>query len=97
MAKRIVWSEKAQNDRKNILRYWAERNKSKIYSKKLNDIFKSAIKIIKDHPNIGKRTDFPEVRAKIVRDYYIFYQEAKEEIYILRVWDIRQNPDNLKI
>jgi len=56
MVKRIVWSLTAQQDRKNILEYWNDRNKSKTYSKKLNELLKSSIKLISTHPNIGKET-----------------------------------------
>ena len=54
MAKKVIWSIRAQNDRKNILEYWKNRNKSSTYSKKLDQQFKEAINIIKDFPQIGK-------------------------------------------
>ncbi len=54
MAKQIIWSRKAQNDRKEIFRYWNKRNKSKLYSKKLNKLFKEAVKLISEYPEIGK-------------------------------------------
>lgn len=57
MAKQIVWSLKAQKDRKEILYYWRKRNKSNEYSKKLNGLFKEALKLISDYPEIGKITD----------------------------------------
>ncbi|MEO5571722.1 MAG: type II toxin-antitoxin system RelE/ParE family toxin [Bacteroidia bacterium] len=78
------------------MKYWINRNKSKAYSIKLNTLFKLAIKLIAEHPKIGKLTEFPNVRAKIVRDYYIFYQETDQEIHVLTVWDTRQNPEKLK-
>ena len=57
MAEQIVWSLKAQKDRKEILYYWRKRNKSNEYSKKLNGLFKEALKLISDYPEIGKITD----------------------------------------
>lgn len=53
MAKQVVWSLRAQNDRKDILNYWRQRNKSNTYSKKLNALFKEAIQIIQIFPHIG--------------------------------------------
>jgi len=52
MAKQIIWSLRAQNDRKEILGYWIERNKSNTYSKKLNFLFKEAVKLVAKHPKI---------------------------------------------
>lgn len=48
MAKQVVWSIRAQEDRKNILKYWRQRNQSITYSKKLNYLFKEAVSITKN-------------------------------------------------
>ena len=96
MVKQVVWSPRAQNDRKKILEYWLLRNKSNRYSKKLNRLIEDSIKIIKDFPQIGKLTDAPNTRIKIVRDYLIFYEETDTQILILTIWDSRQDPDKLK-
>ena len=96
MVKQVVWSLRAQNDRKEILNYWRLRNKSSTYSKKLNQLFKNSIQIIKDFPQIGKSTDDPNTRIKIVKDYLLFYEETETQILILTIWDSRQDPDKLK-
>lgn len=93
MAKQITWTRRAQNDRKEILQYWRERNQSTAYSKKLNELIKKAIKLIASHPHIGRRTDIENVRVKLVRDYIIFYEESEEQIFILSIWDNRRNPE----
>lgn len=91
MVKQIIWSLRAQSDRKGILRYWINRNKSKEYSKKLNSLFKEAVKLIADYPEIGKPTDNRDARIKVVRDYLIIYEITNEQIFILAIWDSRQN------
>ena len=96
MAKQVVWSLRARDDRKAILQYWRVRNKSNTYSKKLNQLFKDSIQIIKDFPQIGKTTDDSNTRIKIVRDYLIFYEETETQIFILTIWDSRQDPDKLE-
>lgn len=96
MAKQIVWSRRAQRDRKEILEYWRVRNKSNTYSKKLNRLFKESIKIITDFPEIGKPTDQANTRIKIVKDYLIIYEETETQILILTIWDNRQDPGKLK-
>jgi toxin YoeB len=55
MAKRLIWSPRAQNDRKEILKFWREKNKSNAYSKKLDSRFREATKIIKDFPHISTK------------------------------------------
>ena len=61
--------------------YWRQRNKSNAYSKKLNELFKESIKIILDFPQIGKGT------------HEIIYEETETQIFILTIWDSRQDPD----
>lgn len=97
MAKKIIWSQTAQNYRKGILAYWKKRNKSNTYSLKLFEIFKEAVNSISINPKIGKATNLENIRFIIVRDYLIFYKNNLEEIRILRIWDSRQNPDSLKV
>jgi len=50
MAKKLIWSETAQNDRKEILLYWKNRDKSLVYSRKLNKLFNDAAQIIAAFP-----------------------------------------------
>lgn len=96
MAKQVVWSIRAQNERKRILKYWADRNQSKSYSKKLNTLFRVAVKLIIEHPQIGKPTDLDNVRIKIVRDYLIIYELTDSSINILSIWDSRQDPKGIQ-
>ena len=97
MAKQVVWSFQAQQDRKQILNYWRARNKSNVYSKKLNELFKDSIKLIAEFPQIGKSTDDHKARIKKARDYLIIYEETANQIILLAIWDTRQNPDELKM
>ena len=76
MAKRIVWTDRAQAERKAILRYWIKRDGSNTYSIKLNALFKYSVKIISEFPQIGKPTNDGLARVKIVKDYMIIYQES---------------------
>lgn len=93
MAARVTWSPRALQDRKEILRYWIERNGTSTYSEKLNGLIKQAVQTIKDHPEAGKKTDIPHVRIKWVRDYQLFYKETEGSILILALWDYRRDPE----
>ena len=97
MAYQIVWTEKANIERRHILEFWAENNKSKVYSVKLNKLFIATIRTLSKMPDIGRKTEFENVRVKIVRDFLIFYEITKKEILILSVWDGRRDKKNLKL
>ena len=94
MAKQIIWTKKAQSDRKEIHHYLRIRNQSNTYSKKLNGLINKAVKLVAAHPHIGRPTDIENVRVKLVRDYLIFYEAGEEQIYILSIWDNRRNPED---
>lgn len=98
MAKRkIVWTEKANVERKKILEYWLHRNKSKVYSIKLNKLLIETVKQVAESPTIGRKTEFENVRVKIVRNYLLFYEYNQKQIKILAIWDGHQNPETLKL
>src|SRR5690554_5127905 len=97
MAKRIVWTVNAQRERREILRYWVERNKSAAYSKKLNKLFKESINLLKIRPESGRKSDIENVRIKIVRDYLIFYETTPDILFILSIWDSHQDPNILNV
>ena len=91
MAKRkVIWTVKANKERKEILEYWIVRNKSKTFSIKLNKLILYNVGLLADHPTIGRKTDIEKVRVKIVRDYLTFYEFSSSELIILSVWDGRR-------
>jgi plasmid stabilization system protein ParE len=96
MAKKIIWSVRAHEDRKNILDYWKQRNKSNTYSEKLDKRFRDSIEILKDFPQIGRKTDDNRARIKVVKDYLIIYEETGDSIILLTIWDSRQDPKELE-
>jgi toxin YoeB len=97
MARRkIVWSLQAKNNRVQILEYWIEHNNSSEYSRKLNTLFKQAAELISEYPSIGKLSGDKQARIKIVRDYWIVYDVSDSMIFILAIFDSRQNPIKLK-
>lgn len=96
MVREVVWSLRAREDRKQILQFWIKHNKSDTYSKKLDSLFRTAVKLIIEHPQIGKPTDWDNVRVKIIRDYLMIYELTESQIYIHCIWDSRQDPEKLK-
>ena len=97
MAKQIIWSIKAKDDKLKILNYWFNRNKSNIYPDKLNTLFDKAIDQLSKNKLPRRITNIPNVYVKIVRDYKIFFKETESIIYIITIWDTRQDPNRLKL
>ena len=95
MAKRLKWSEFAKFQRREILEYWVNRNKSKSYSKKLNRMFNESIKLISEYPEIGILMK-KGCRGKLIRDFYIVYQNSEKYIEIVSIWDVRRDPEKLE-
>lgn len=90
-SRKIIWTKEANSERKDILEFWINHNKSKTYSLKLNKLFILAVKQLAENPMIGRETDFKNTRVKIVRNYLLFYEFNDTEIKILSVWDGRRD------
>jgi toxin YoeB len=97
MAKRIIWSLKARDERQAILEYWHLRNGNKTYSRKIAEEFRETIQYIVEHNYIGVATDEKNVRVAVSGHYLIFYQIKEDVIEILTIWDSRRDPRNLKL
>ena len=85
MVRQVIWSVRAQNDRKEIFEYWNNRNKSNLYSKKLNELIKESLSLTAKYPLIGKLTDRINIRVKVLRDYLIIYEVLPTEIIVLTI------------
>lgn len=97
MARRLIWSPEARNSRKNIFDYWNNRNKSKVYSRKLNSLFNANLKIVIQLPEFGKPTFREDSKFIIVSHFEIIYKITPNEIVVLDIWDTRQNPQDFPI
>jgi toxin YoeB len=97
MAKEIVWTQTAIQDRFRIYQYWTQKNKSNLFSEKLERLFNEAATLLSEFSEIGTYTDFQDIRVKVIRNYKLFYHNLPDRIQIIRVWDSRQNPDNLEL
>ena len=96
MARKIEWTQTSIRDRFEIYKFWVEKNKSDSYSKKLEILFNEAAKLISEFLEIGTETDFSGLRVKVIKSYKLFYTDDSETIKIIRIWDTRQNPQNLE-
>ncbi len=97
MAFKIVWTAPAQAERKRVLAYWLKQTGSSLYSIKLDNRFRSALKLITREPHIGRPTNIPGVRVKSVGDHQLFYRIDEQSILVLTLWDTRRDPKSLRI
>lgn len=97
MAFEVVWTAPALAQRKAVLTYWLRRNGSAVYPTKLDQRFRSALRLIGRNPKLGRPTSFPGVRVKVVGDYLLFYRLEREVIEVLALWDARQDPERLQL
>lgn len=97
MAEKIIWSPKAKNELIEILQYWINRNKSKVYSKKLNQLIDEQLDSILRFPKSGKETDIPNVYVKIIKSYLLYYEVEGNILHILTIRDSRRNPEEIRI
>lgn len=96
MAKRkIVWTETAAKQRREILIYWTERNKSTIYAEKLIEITADHLKVISKTPYAFKETEIDEVRESAMGHFSLYYKITSVQIIVMAFWDNRQDPKKL--
>jgi toxin YoeB len=97
MVGKIIWTKRAEEIFFKILEFYAEHNKSNVYSRKLNSEIGKTLKLLLKHPFLGRKTEIENLRVLIKNNYKIFYKIETNAIIVLLIWDSRQNPDDLKI
>ena len=97
MVRTIIWTEKAQRELIEILKYWNHRNKSKSFSARLNKLIEEQLNLISEFPKIGRITDIPNVKVKVVHKYLLYYEIIEDVLYILTLRHGSADPKLLKI
>ena len=95
--RKIIWTIIARTTRNSIFSYWSNRNKSNLYSKKLFVLFNETLERIAINPEASIATNAENIRAVLVRDYYLIFEINEFTIKVLDIWDTRQNPQNFPI
>ena len=95
MAKRkIIWSNRAKIRLYAILDFYFLRNKSKVYSIKLQKLISKEVNLLLKQPDLGLKTSEDTTRGLIIENYIVYYEITDDKIIIHTIWDSRQNPDN---
>lgn len=93
--RKLKWTTVAIKQRDVVFEYWNSRNKSNLYSKKLNLKIKERTTILKSFPELGTETIFSKTRVLFLSYYSILYQFTDNQIIITGFWDNRQDPEKL--
>ena len=95
VVRNLKWTATATKQRNAIFEYWNSRNKSDLYSKKLNLKIKESTTLLKLSPELGIETTFTKTRVFYLSYYSILYQFTEQQIIITGFWDNRQKPIRL--
>lgn len=93
--RKIIWTETAAKQRREILRYWTERTKSTAYAEKLIEISAKHLKVISKNPQAFKKTEVETVRESAMGHFSIYYKITPDQIIVMAFWDNRQDPKKL--
>ncbi len=94
--RKVIWTVEALSTKKNLYKYWNIRNKSTLFTKKLELLFKDKLNQIAQYPE-GSIEISNKVRMVLVRDYYLIFEFNEATIKVLDIWDTRQNPENFPV
>lgn len=93
--KKIIWSDLAKSEFRDILEFYVERNGSATYSLKLINEVEDLLKTLSKSEFIGRLTSNKQTRVIPMQVYLIFYEIKKDRIEVVSFWDNRQNDDKL--
>ena len=93
--KKIVWTRKATLQLFSVMDYYADRNKSDVYSLKLESEIKSKLANLDFSVALPKKTSLENVYYFTHKHISILFSIDKNSIVVLMVWDDRRNPDSL--
>ena len=96
MAKlKIIWTETALQLKRNILTFWIEKNKSTVFARKLNNLIFKRVKLIADTKVQFQKIQNSDIYVSNLGEYSILYRMDEKNLYILAIWNQKQNPDDL--
>ena len=96
MIKKVHWSKRAANDYARISKYLEENwTKKEVIS--FSDKIELDLKMLLSRPEIGRSIKKDVRRLVTSKHNSIYYKIANDGIYLITIFDNRQNPKKLKI
>lgn len=98
MARRIIWTQNANNDLHQLSKYLKE-EWSKEIAQNFNKKLFMRIDFISKFPHLGKPSiKSPSIRKIVITKHNsLYYLVDKENIVLLNIFDTRQNPNKITI
>ncbi|MBI1287307.1 MAG: hypothetical protein GC178_06975 [Flavobacteriales bacterium] len=95
--RRVLWSPEAENDLSDILEY-LEKNWSLTVVNRFLDLLDETILRLSDSPKLFPlvEADRQVIRCVLTKHNSIYYRFKEEQLHILRIYDTRQDPENLR-
>lgn len=93
--RKIIWTETAAKQRRSMLEYWLQRNKSPSYPIKLLRLSNEKAIQVATKPLIYKATEFPDTHVAAMGHFSLFYKITDGAIIVTAFWDNRQDPKKL--
>ena len=93
MALELVYSYLFVENLEKILLFYDERNDNDRYSQKLLKRIQEALQLLTIMPEMGRMTDFHDVRILLVDRHCIDYQVRGENILIIDIYSSLTDPD----
>ena len=95
--KKVVWTDIAKDEFRQVLEYYFQRNDSSNYSLKIIKETENLINTLSKSHFIGRITSNEITRVIPMKVYLIFYEVNDDYIEIVSFWDNRQDERNIKI
>lgn len=93
---KVIWSAEALENLEKIITY-LEKNWSEKEIKKFVKKLEKQISLIKKQPLSFPKSQLVEIRKSVLsKQITIFYKTSGDTIYIVAIFDNRQNPEKLK-
>ena len=95
----IKWTAHARKENADILKFWIDKNKSNVYSKKIRNETKIKLSLLKRNVLMGEQVEgYEEIRRiLILRNFSIYYRVQSNIIEIVSFFDNRNDPEDLEI
>ena len=97
MSSKVTWSSYSQKDVASILEYLALRWNNKIAENFVNILDENIKRIVSDPERFPFLYKSLKIRKCVITKHNVlYYKKTDSGIYILRIYDTRQNPGTLK-
>ena len=89
--RKIIWSQRSEEELRGVLEFYNTRNGSTTYSKKLLLSVDKLVGLLPNNKHLGRLSENGGTRVVVKKEFLIFYEIFKDAIVIVSFWDNRQD------